>query len=562
MSGKVSTNTSTTSTSTKRADPLQRTGALKLVLPLFLTTAGVISLFAFMAQMGLEADGQPPTKLPPDLQNFKVSAAAVDQSWGNSKTLSKAERADDLTILRRLHLALVGTVPSLEEIRAFEEMESQDRIAQWTNHLLMDPRVGDYLAQRLGKVFVGIEDGQFIVFRRDRLNQWLAREILDNRPYDKIVQQMISEKGLWTGRPAGNFITAAVTGEEVDENKLAGRSARAFLGQRMDCAQCHDHFFAQWKQHDFEGLAAFYAPVRISAVGLEDQVPFQYVVEDSKAEGGKRTVDRRVPFGEEWVPAQGTERQKLAQWITHEENRRFDRAIVNRIWGLMFGKPLVEPVDDLPDPPVERQSDPLDVLADEFRTHGRSLHWLIQVIVQTQAFQQESRHPSAENGDKFDVASENWAMYPLTRLRPEQIIGNMLQAWSLQTIDQNSHVFVRLFRLFRERDFLKEYGDTGEEELALFTGTIPQALLRMNGEFSRQLSEATPLSAAGRLASLSNDREELVTGVFLACLTRRPTAKELQLIEAMRQAHPVSNAMLAEDLYWTLFNSPEFSWNH
>ncbi|MBA4032366.1 MAG: hypothetical protein C0478_15960 [Planctomyces sp.] len=537
----------------------------------------VVWMFLFAARTDL--DSGTTTHRQPGFDSAAVSAsvAGINATWkispqplpatqetatADKPPIEFAGRADDLQILRRLHLAMIGMAPSLEEVRAFETLATPDRLSVWTTRLLNDPRTGEYLAQRLGKVFVGIDDGQFIVFRRDRFTQWLAAELLADRPYDQIVRQMIAEKGLWTGRPAGNFITAAVVGEEVDENKLAGRTARAFLGQRMDCAQCHDHFFAEWKQQDFEGLAAYFAPVQISAVGLEDQRDFQYSVDDAKSPEGKRNVALGVPFGKEWVAEQGTERERLAGWVTHTDNRRFDRAIVNRMWGLMFGRPLVEPVDDLPDPSEVPGTDTLDVLARDFLDHGRSLHRLIHVITQSEAFLRDSKHPSAETGEGIDAASESWAMFPLTRLRPEQTIGNMLQAWSLQTIDQNSHVFVRLFRLFRERDFLKEYGDTGEDELALFTGTIPQALLRMNGEFSRQLSEATPLSAPGRLAGLSNTNEELITGVFLACLTRRPTPEELRLIEESWRENPTSKGNLAEDLYWTLFNSPEFSWNH
>jgi hypothetical protein len=78
---------------------------------------------------------------------------------------------------------------------------------------------------------------------------------------------MVSQTGLWTGTPATNFVTAAVADGELDENKLAGRSVRAFLGQRIDCAQCHDHPFDHWKQHEFEGLASWFGQTKLSLVG-------------------------------------------------------------------------------------------------------------------------------------------------------------------------------------------------------------------------------------------------------------------------------------------------------
>ena len=97
---------------------------------------------------------------------------------------------------------------------------------------------------------------------------------------------MIAAEGLWTSKPASNFITAAsVDGEGLDENVLAGRTVRAFLGQRFDCAQCHDHPFDSWKQSDFGGLAAYYGQARVTVGGVidvdvQDGEPVAYEVVD------------------------------------------------------------------------------------------------------------------------------------------------------------------------------------------------------------------------------------------------------------------------------------------
>ena len=182
-----------------------------------------------------------------------------------------SESADDLQVLRRLSLALHGTLPSLEEIRLFENETDSGRLARWTERMLADDRFADYFAERLARSLVGVENGQFIVFRRDRFVDWLRNQLKINRPYDEMARDMIAGQGLWTGQPQTNFITAGLANGELDENKLAGRSVRAFLGQRIDCAQCHDHPFDHWKQHDFEGLAAFYGQVQPSIVGVEDE---------------------------------------------------------------------------------------------------------------------------------------------------------------------------------------------------------------------------------------------------------------------------------------------------
>ncbi|MEZ6059839.1 MAG: DUF1549 domain-containing protein [Planctomycetaceae bacterium] len=497
--------------------------------------------------------------------------------------LQPAELADDLTVFRRLSLALHGTVPSLEEIRTFSADSSKDRVERWLTKMLEDSRFGDYFAERLARTIVGTQGGAFVVYRRDRLTDWLGEQLLADRPWPEITRELITAEGLWTDHPASNFITSAlVDGEGIDENKLAGKTVRAFLGQRIDCAQCHNHPFDTWQQQDFEGLAAFFGQARVTPGGAvdrtrEDEQPVEYEVIDPGSEVG-RLVKPRVPFHDDWLPTTGTRREQLAGWVVHPENRRFERAIANRIWGLMFGRPYHDPVDDLPHP-KDGEADPdlLDILGAEYRANGESLRFLVRMIGESDAFRLRSDAENVEQ-ETYDAMSDHWAVFPVVRLRPEQVIGSMFQAAHVRTIDQNSNLFVRFRRLLNENDFLKEYGDLGEDELLQQTGTIPQALLRMNGKFTRELTQAEAFSAAGQIAQFSPDDESLVTNCFLTCLTRLPAADELryfagQLAEA---ANPdgensadhaddqaaASREETIRDLYWVLFNSPEFSWNH
>jgi hypothetical protein len=477
-----------------------------------------------------------------------------------------AEPAPDLQILRRLSLSLRGTVPSLDEIRQFEFDASPDRLSHWTDRILADERFFDYFAERLARCYVGTDQGQLIIFRRDRFVDWLREQLKQNRPYDEMVREMIAGQGLWTGQPQTNFITAAFANDEIDENKLAGRSVRAFLGQRMDCAQCHDHPFDKWKQHDFEGLAAYFGQATTSVAGVEDKIirqgkPVEFFVEDRNTLA-KREVRPCVPFDQEWMPATGTRREQLAAWITHPENRRFERAVANRIWGLLFGRPYHVPVDDLPDPPNPGDEGLLDILGADFRAHGCDLRHLIRAIASSSVFRLDSSSSSADEATMRRM-DEEWALFPLTRLRPEQVIGSMLQAGSVKTIDQNSHLFVRFLRAVRESDFIQEYGDAGEDELNELTGTIPQALLRMNGKLPREIAEANLITASGRIAMMASTDEGCAELCFLVCLSRRPTHDELaHFLPQLRSASGKQRGQVVEDLYWALFNSPEFSWNH
>jgi hypothetical protein len=283
---------------------------------------------------------------------------------------------------------------------------------------------------------------------------------------------MIAERGLNTDRPAVNFIAAAYDPDkqELDREKLAIRVSRAFLGLRIDCAQCHDHFLEpSWKQSDLQALEAFFGQTRQVVTNISDGEG-EYRYED-RVNGGTREIAPAVPFLPELLPADGTRRERLAAWVTDPRNVHFARATVNRVWATLTGRPLMKRVEAQslaePVPPA------LDLLAADFAAHGHDLRRLVQLIAATEVFRLDSAAP-------FEITDEHeaaWAVFPLTRLRPEQVIGAASQAAALKTIDQRSHVFTRLIRYFQERDFVRRYGDADDDEFATAHGTIPQRLL-------------------------------------------------------------------------------------
>ena len=127
--------------------------------------------------------------------------------------------------------------------------------------------------------------------------------------------------------------------------------SRAFLGVRLDCAECHDHPFRQWKQADFQSLAAFFGQTKQSFTGIRDESgPFEV---EERLSGKHKAIEPAVPFHPDLLPSDGTARERLAAWITHPKNEAFARATVNRAWAILFGRPLVEPIDDL-SPPGDR----------------------------------------------------------------------------------------------------------------------------------------------------------------------------------------------------------------
>ena len=541
-----------------------------------------LPVLAILAVVGLVASAAisretaaPTTALVAAPTHRPVAAAVIDgplaARWAEA-SIDPAEPADDLEILRRAWLALAGTIPSVEEIRRFEADAGPDRLDRWIDGLLAERRVADHLARRFARAFVGRVDGQFIVFRRDRFTDWLAERLHANEPIDRIVTAMIADGGLWTDSPAVNFVTQAMANDDLDTNVLAGRVSRALLGMRLDCAQCHDHPFAPYTQAQYEGLAACFGQVRVTALGVEDDptrvlaIDLPPAADDHAGSRAMRPRTRkippRVPFGTDWLPDGDSHRENLAAWIVDPRNRRFHRAMVNRVWGIVFGRPWHEPADDLPDPPgVPDGDDPLDRLAGDFRDHGCDLRRLLATLTRSRLFRLSSRHPlrGDEAGDRR--VDEAWAAYPITPVPPETMITAMVQATSLRTIDLDSHLLTRTVRFFREVDFIRDYGVTEDANGRHETTTVSQALVRMNGRLAREMVEANPFTAPGRIAGFASDDGQRVELAFLGILTRRPSTAERAALASLVATAP-SRGRGLEDLFWVLMNSAEFGWSH
>jgi len=506
--------------------------------------------------------------------DLAVVVAKINQEFRDhwrEKGLSPAARADDLTIARRLSLALTGTIPSLEEIRELEKVRPADRVNWWLAHLLEDRRYADYVAERLARAYVGTENGPFIVYRRRRFVTWLADQLEKKTPYDAIVRELIADTGLWNAEPAVNFLTVTARqqeGNRPDEVRLAARTTRAFLGMRIDCLQCHDDRLGNvtlgaadeprgGKQADFHKLAAFFGQARTGLTGIQDDPKRSYQTKYLEADK-EEVVAPQVPYGEEIFDGRGTRRQQLARWVTNPNNKPFARATANRLWAILFGRALLEPVDSIP--LFGKYPPGLETLAEDFISHGYDVKRLIAIIAATDVYQLDSKAD-------FEVTpahEQEWAVFPVTRMRPEQVAGAVIQASSLTTINADAHIFSQLGKFIQTNQFVERYGDLGEDEFIDRGGTIPQRLLMMNGELVKERTDQNPVqNAATRIAMVTPKNHQAVETAYLVTLTRRPTPAELaHFTKRLADREERNRAGAMEDLYWVLLNSTEFSWNH
>ena len=503
--------------------------------------------------------------------SMRESVTELDAVWRQSldqQGFTAAGPADWMTVCRRLSLALVGSGMSLEEIRRLESVALPDRVATHLETLLEDGRFHDYWSERWTRYLVGTDDGQFIVYRRRRFRTWLSEQFAENMKYDDLVKRLITSQGLWTDKPEVNFLTATYDSNDnqPDPIRLAARTSRVFLGLRIDCLQCHDDFLGnvslgdvddprEGKQTDFHQLAAFYTAAKNNGFrGVYDGKPdYQYMYLD---ETETTDVQPSVPFGPQWLPTEGPWRTRLAKWITHPENHQAMRSAVSHVWALMYGRSAGEAVDNLP---LDAASPPMiDWLAKDFATHGFDLRRLIRLIALSSAFGVDSRADFEVTPSMEDAG----AVFPLVRLRPEQVAGSVVQAARVKRTDRESSVLLQLVTFGNVNDFVERYGDMGEDEFTTDSVTITQRLMMMNGKVVRELVNSNPvLNVSAHAAMFAKNDAEMVKTVYLAMLNRSPTDVEAEHF-ANRFSESKSKQKACEDLAWVLANSSEMAWNH
>jgi hypothetical protein len=230
---------------------------------------------------------------------------------------------------------------------------------------------------------------------------------------------------------------------------------------------------------------------------------------------------------------------------------------VNRVWAVLCGRPLADPIDDLNT--EGKVPEPLQVLADDFVAHRYDFRRLIRIITATRAFHLDS----AADHDLTPDHTGAWAAFPLQALRPEQMAGAILQASRVTTNDQATGAFLQFIRYQQTTGFVQRYGDPGEDEFRERGCTIPQVLLVMNGDLVDEHTKFNLFNAASRIGSQASTDQAAVEVAFLTCLTRRPSPEVAKHFEArLSGTTGDERGQRMADLFWALINSTEFGTQH
>ena len=499
----------------------------------------------------------------------RALAAKVDArlaaAWA-SAGIRPARRADDAEFLRRAALDLVGRIPTASEARDFLDDPSPGKRAALVDRLLDSPAHAARAALTWRQLLLP-ETGTAAPGAAGGLDAWLARKVAEGAGYDRVVREILGAKlggrdadamglnlGMGTG-DAGPSPAAFYAAKGGKPEVLAADSARAFLGVRLECAQCHDHPFAKWKREEFWGYAAFFANVPRQA-DPDDPDAAPAARPRRKDDGPRRELaipgtskvvaaahlDRAEP---NWRP-RADPREALAEWVTGPANPFFARAAANRAWARCFGVGLVDPVDDL-----DAATDPalgaiLDEVAADFRAHGYDLKYLARALLATEAY---GRTSAAEPGES--AAPPLFARMPVRGLSPGQFLDSLAQATGADV----EAVRAPFLALFADRDEPPTEAQT----------SILQALTLMNGGFVANATDPRTGNLVGAVADAPYlDTAGRVEVLYLDTLTRRPTPAESARVVAFVDRHPddAGRARALGDAFWALLNGPEFRINH
>ena len=317
-------------------------------------------------------------------------ASAIDRLLEKAHLKNKLEIPEDLEdgkLLRRIYLSVAGRIPTYDETTAFLEKSSEIKKSMLIDNLLESPaynsQIFNWWADLLRlqtKMRGGIQIGAGEIY-----NHWVKEQIAKNTPFDEVAYSLVTAQGYpWEDGASGYYLRDA--GMELDN---MSNTTQLFLGTQMVCAQCHNHPFDKWTQLEYYKMAAFtYGITTRMGGGLQNglkshfakmnknlssnkqsaalrkalqemiqplrygarhtdrplTLPHDYQYNDAKP---KDSVSPSPIFGKPTVEANvGNKVEFYGKWLTSPKNPRFTKVIANRMWKKVFGRGLVEPVDD------------------------------------------------------------------------------------------------------------------------------------------------------------------------------------------------------------------------
>jgi hypothetical protein len=470
----------------------------------------------------------------------------------------------DAEFLRRSFLDALGKLPTPEEVRNFLASTDPRKRDRLIDTLLERPEFVDWWAlkwaDRLGcnQRFVG-------KIGAVKYHEWIRQAIADNVPEDVFARTILTGRGGNYGNPPAGFYRRL-----RDPQVRAEEVSQLFLGVRVGCARCHNHPGDRWTQDDYYGLAAFFARLRYRNGPffreIYDKEETVYVAREGEVTQ-PRTGQTMAPkfLGGPVPPLQtGDDRlEVLARWLTAPDNPYFARNVANRLWYHLFGRGIVEPVDDIrgTNPPCNDEL--LDALTADLVRHHFDRKYLLRTIMKSRTYQL-SWQTTPTNAD-----DERYFSHALVRLpRAEAVLDAISTATGVAEKFPGLPLGTAAAALpdgEYKHPFLEAFGRPARAmacECERDSDTnLGQALHLVGGRTVQDKIRADNGRVARLIASGCSDAK-LLEELFLATLSRYPTADEQEALLRRLARAGDRRRQVAEDVLWGLLNHKEFLFQH
>jgi len=511
----------------------------------------------------------------------------IEQGWRDFELTPSPEAADGQWC-RRVFIDVIGRVPTVNEVEKFRRNKAADKKKQLVESLLYDKRYTEEFARNWTTIWTNLLIGRTggtannSMISRAGMQEFLRDSFAGDKTYDQMCHELVTATG--TTAPGGedfngatNFLIEKVNGEQAALATAA--TTRIFLGLQVQCTQCHNHPFNDWKQQKYWETNAFFRQVKAFR-GQTDGGGAQLVDQDFSGETG-RNKDQAEIFYEKRnglvavaypVFVDGTKiqrsgyvnvvnrRQEFAKLMI--ESPYFSKAMVNRTWAHFLGYGFTSPADDLGPHNSPSNAALLEFLALEFTKSDFDFRRLVLWITLSKPYQLSSRSNESNASDDPQLGqTPRFSHFYLRQMQAEQLYESLLSAMrvgdSRGSYEEQERIKSRWLRQFN-----RAFGTDEGQESTTFNGTIPQVLMMFNGEMVRQAISSTQGSLIDSLADRSNRYSDSVEHLFLATLARKPNRKEKSMATAFLNARNRDQKEALKDVSWVLLNTNEFIFNH
>lgn len=477
--------------------------------------------------------------------------------------LLPAEVCRDEVFVRRVYLDVTGTLPTPDEARRFLDDPDSRKRARLIDELLERDDYAEFWALKWADLMRGSD---VTISRRGvhSFHRYLIQRFRDDRPFDEFARETLTSLGNTLNKPGANFHRIARTPDEAAE-----AAAQLFMGVRIGCAKCHNHPFEAITQGDYYGLAAYFARVKFK--GKQFMVDDEIVYLDRGGEVRHPTKNVNIPpaaFGEpagDLLP-EADRRERLVAWLTRADNPYFARSTVNRVWYHLFGRGIVEPVDDFRDTNPPSNPELLDQLAAEFLKGGYRIKPVLRLILNSSTYQLDVK--PAPGQSKFAATPEPYFIHAVPRmLTAEQLLDAVTQVTGIPEDFPGYPRGTRAIQIAEgaiEHPFLKAFAkpvrDVTCECAREDDPSLSQVIHLLNNRGIVQNIKSSQSHVSQWLAAGQTD-DQVLENVYLLTLSRRPTNVEKDLIRA-HLAKAMDRAAGFYDLQHALLNSNEFLLRH